>query len=284
MTVEIREIFNGRVETLDEDSPSAEVIYDVIGVVDEDQVQSEIISGVSLVYSLPEPYGELTKRKIEIGERRTPDTWRVKVTYERAASTALTVLPSFDVTTSSTHVDMSIMTVGAFGPKADGTKLNKSNPIDTDGSTIRGADVLSSVYTKKVTQTFPAGFVTQEYEAQLVRFINCVNSKVFKGFAAGTVLFNGASGAMKDTGEYEIVFSFAIKPPLPAGGLMVGDILVGFYGIAGPIGAALAYDVVWPEYATRMVGTKLTKVPVAVYVDRIYNLADLNLLGLGDLW
>ena len=33
-----------------------------------------------------------------------------------------------------------------------------------------------------------------------------------------------------------------------------------------------------------MVGTKLTKVPVAVYVDRIYNLADLNLLGLGDLW
>lgn len=271
---ELRSIYNGLSESISDTAPTAEETYDVIGYADSEDAKAYALS------TIPLNRGELIRTKIDIEEQRSPEIWRFTAYYELAAEAEVTVFPSFEAATASVHIDNSIATVGAFGPKADGTKLGKSNPIDSDGTTIRGADVLSVVFTKKVTQTFQPGFVTKAYETRLVEFSGCLNSTAFLGYGGGTVLFLGASGARNADLEWEITFSFCIKPNPPP--MMVGNIPVYYDGIAGPVSGVGAWDVVWAVYETRQSGMKLVQVPVAVYVERIYKLVDLNLLGVTE--
>ena len=89
-----------------------------------------------------------------------------------------------------------------------------------------------------------------------------------KGFAAGEVLFLGASGSQRGEDDWEITFRFAASPNVT--GLTIGDI----EGIDKK-----GWEYLWVRYADAEDEKVLVKQPIAVYVERVYD--EGNFAGLG---
>lgn len=97
-----------------------------------------------------------------------------------------------------------------------------------------------------------------------------VNHAPFKGFAAGEVLFLGASGSQRGQEDWEVTFSFAASPNVT--GLAVGQIT----GIAKK-----GWEYLWVRYEDAVDAHTLVKQPAAAYVEQVYPYGDFALLGIG---
>ncbi len=98
-----------------------------------------------------------------------------------------------------------------------------------------------------------------------------VNSGPFRGFAAGEVLFLGASGTKRGGGDWEITFRFAASRNRT--NLTIGDIT----GISKK-----GWEYLWVRYADAEDANAkaLIKKPVAVYVEKVYEEGDFGALGI----
>jgi hypothetical protein len=99
-----------------------------------------------------------------------------------------------------------------------------------------------------------------------------VNSGAFRGFAAGEVLFLGASGSKTGVDNWEIAFKFAASPNVTS--LSIGG------GIT--VSAKKGWEYLWVRFADAEDSTAkaLVKRPVAAYVERVYESADFSTMGL----
>jgi hypothetical protein len=88
-----------------------------------------------------------------------------------------------------------------------------------------------------------------------------VNDIPFKGFAAGEVLFLGASGSQRGDEDWEITFNYAASPNVT--GLMVGDI--------GPV-SKKGWEYLWVRYedAEDEDAMCVVKRPVQVNIEKAY--------------
>ena len=88
---------------------------------------------------------------------------------------------------------------------------------------------------------------------------------------AGEVLFLGASGSKRSTGDWEITFRFAASQNRT--GITIGDITDIVKG---------GWDYLWVRYEdSEDTGAKqLVKKPVAVYIEQVYHLKDFSLLAI----
>jgi hypothetical protein len=135
---------------------------------------------------------------------------------------------------------------------------------------VEGTDVTVPVYNFTETHYLPDSAVTGAYKAALFQLTGRVNNASFKGFAAGEVLFLGASGAKRGTDDWEITYRFAASPNVT--GLAVGPIT----GIT-----KLGWDYLWVRYADAEDENVLVKQPIAAYVERVYELGNFGALGIG---
>ncbi|HYD00135.1 MAG TPA: hypothetical protein VEB22_02830, partial [Phycisphaerales bacterium] len=113
---------------------------------------------------------------------------------------------------------------------------------------------------------------TSGYKGTLFALTGRTNSGGFRGFAAGEVLFLGASGSKRgDTGDWEITFRFAASPN--ATGLSVGTIT----GVAKK-----GWEYLWVRYADVQDATTkaIVKRPAAVYIERVYEAGNFGALGI----
>ncbi len=270
MTAIFTEQQESRLETIEDDSPQAERVAVVTGATTEEEVKASALVGFPLYH------GALKRKSISLDERMTPTSWRVKAKYERAE---LTSSPSFDISSTTVHVENSTRTLIAVGPEADEGRVGESNPIDFDGTTIRGADILVPVFTLSVTQTLAKNVVTQSFMDLVASLTGCTNSKTFLGYSAGDVLFQGAAATRRETLEWEVNFKFAIKRAVAAE--RIGSIDV-------PERPGWSYRwVVYGDKKEWILGPfvdgqqpfRIVRRAVAVYVEQIYPEGDLNLLG-----
>ncbi|MEO0513610.1 MAG: hypothetical protein AAF108_12090 [Planctomycetota bacterium] len=116
--------------------------------------------------------------------------------------------------------------------------------------------------------------MTNSYKGALFSLTGKVNSGGFRGFAAGEVLFLGATGARRGTGpddDWEITFRFAASPNVT--GLSVGSI----NGIAKK-----GWEYLWVRYADQedTSANTIVKRPVAAYVERVYDQGNFGGLGI----
>ncbi|RMF94392.1 MAG: hypothetical protein D6741_12675, partial [Planctomycetota bacterium] len=116
-----------------------------------------------------------------------------------------------------------------------------------------------------------ASLVTDAYKATLYNLTGTVNNATFRNFAAGEVLFMGASGSKRGPGDWEITFRFAASPNVT--GLTIGEIT----GINKN-----GWDYLWVAYADDVddAAKELIKKPIAAYVERVYRYTDFSLLGI----
>jgi len=268
MPAVVEELFQGRTEVVSS-KPSAEIPYIVRQAADEAAVKSAALAAT------PTLYAGMPRKSVEISERINADTWKIVVRYE-AQEFEQQEEPepvfSFDTGGGTQHITQSIQTLGRYGPAAT-DKLGGA--IGFDGENVEGVDVTVPVYNFSETHYLPASVVTAGYRVGLFRVTGTVNSGSFRGFAAGEVLFLGASGSRRGTGyddDWEITFKFAAQPN--RNDIRVGDI--------GPI-SKKGWEYLWVQYAPEVDNDKkqVIKKPVAAYVEKVYPDGNFGALGIG---
>jgi len=74
-------------------------------------------------------------------------------------------------------------------------KLRQVSAIGVTDTGVEGVEIVVPVYNFSETHYLPDGQVTQGYKLTLFGLTGKVNNGSFRGFAAGEVLFLGASGS-----------------------------------------------------------------------------------------
>lgn len=251
------ELYRSRegVESLDD--PSAVLIYLITGTNDDATVRTTIEAAAPATYLGLEIHDYDFR---PLGNQ----LWEAAVHYGLRKITGQSSY-SFDTGGGTSHITQSKATVASYPAGS----ANFQGAIGVSGDAVDGCDITVPVYNFQETHYLNAAYVDSAYKATLFSLTGKVNAATFKGFAAGEVLFLGASGAQRGLDDWEITFKFAASPN--ATGLAVG----GITGISKG-----GWNHLWVLYADDVNANTLIKRPVAAYVERVYDAGNFTLLGI----
>jgi len=248
---------------------SAELLYTIRGTADDAEAQSELASASPLYYNgLPRKTLRVSPVFVDINN---PDAsiWDGTVSYARDVrpETGESVF-SFDTGGGTQHITQSLSTVGMYVP-AGGTARDYKGAIGYANGTVNGCDITVPVFNWSETHYLSDATVDSAYIATVYSLTGKVNDATFKGFAAGEVLFLGASGSKRGSDDWEITFRFAASPNIS--NRTIGDIT----GINKG-----GWEYLWVIYADLPGPDGPVKYPRQVNVERVYEYGDFSLLGI----
>jgi hypothetical protein len=192
---------------------------------------------------------------------------------------------SFETGGATRHMTQSLETVSAMaaavgsGEEAEAPDFKRAIGVERDESgntTIAGVDVVSPQFQFRETHYFTDSEVSSAFKVALADLTGRVNDAAFKGFAAGEVLFLGASGQRSgdDANDlWQITFSFAVQRNRT-------DVSVSEDIVLADVGG---WDYVWVLYGSAEDAAAKTTVrkPTASYVERVYESGDFGTLQIG---
>lgn len=261
-TCTVSELFDSRETTLS-DSSSVELKFKIIGT------DNDLIAVADLDATAPATYNGLLKQELHVIRFGDYD-WFGEVRYgPRKKREIGDSSYQFDTSGGSQHITHSRATIATYGGAG---APDCAGAIGWDGTTVHGVDIKVPIYSFSETHYLAAATVSAAYKAALFAATGTVNSATFKGFAAGEVLFEGASGAAKtDDYMWEITYKFAASQN--ATGLTVGAIT----GIAKK-----GWEYMWVRYRDSEDGTVgLIPKAIGVYIEQVYRTSDFSLIGIG---
>jgi hypothetical protein len=139
---------------------------------------------------------------------RADDMWMGRIEY------AISRIPvQFDTSGSTTRMMQSFGT-RSFSPK-NSTAPDFRNGINYNEASgcFDGVDITIPAFSWTETYTFNVDKLTWGYIKTIATLTGCVNNSPFRTFAAGEVLFLGASGGcQKNESEADIMFRFTASP------------------------------------------------------------------------
>ncbi len=250
-------------------NPAAELRYAVRGTDDDVEARAALEAASPALY---DPWGSgllfLPRESITI-EPVGEMLWEGIVRYSAVPQTNESVF-AFDTGGGTQHITHSLQTVGAYAPQGQ-TPPDFKGAIGVTPDGVEGVDITVPVYNFSETHYLPDATVTQAYRLTVFSLTGRVNNASFRGFAAGEVLFLGASGTKRGGGDWEITFRFAASRNRT--NLSIGDIT----GISKK-----GWEYLWVRYADAEDANAkaLIKKPVAVYVEKVYEEGDFGLLGI----
>jgi len=196
--------------------------------------------------------------------------WNVSIDYKRAASTNVPAETggeeiSFELGSQSVTVTQNPITNGTSGFAEQGQKAaDFKGAIGYDGEKFLGVERMIETFSFSITQYVKKSDVEKAaYIKKLRDAAFTTNDQPFRGFAAGEVLFIGASGSKRSSTDYAITFKFLVGKNVAQ--FQVGNITVPSKG---------AWDYLWVYYQDieDLVSNPKTikKVPVWAYVEKLY--------------
>lgn len=269
MPIVVEERFESR-STVAGKSPSVELRYWIKGTDDD------LAARDALETAAPTEYDGLVRQDVQI-EPQGHELWDGTVRYAVPSFGGLQTgesVFSFDTGGGTRHVTQSRQTILRKAPPGQ-TAPDFKGAIGVTDTGVEGVDIVVPVYNFSETHYLPEGQVTQGYKLTLFGLTGKVNNGSFRGFAAGEVLFLGASGSKRvapgGTQDWEVTFRFAASPN--ATGLKVGDIT----GISKK-----GWEYLWARYADRTDddAKALVKRPIAAFVERVYDAGNFGGLGI----
>jgi len=267
MSIVVTERF-GSGSSVEGESPSVELLYQVDGT------NSDIDAKIAMSAASPLLYDGLIRQTSQI-EPVGPFIWNGSVTYglRKPPETGDSSF-NFDTGGGTQHLTQSLETVGKYAPPdMVAGDFKGAIQVDKDGKP-EGVDVTTPIYSFSETHYVDAELVTGEYKGTLFGLTGRVNDAEFRGFAAGEVLFLGATGAKRGEEDWEITFRFAASPNVV--NLDVGDIVVT---------SKKGWEYLWVRYEESededAVPKCMVSRPVAAYVEKVYHDGDFSGLGIG---
>lgn len=237
----------------------------------------DLVAKAALLAGSPTVYDGLVRQSAHI-EPLGPGLWEGTVRYAPFVyQQPLTGESSFTFDTGggTQHITQSLQTMGKYAA-AGTTAPDFGSAIGVTHDNVEGVDITIPVFQFSETHYLAPNLVTPSYQGTLFRLTGKVNSAPFRACDTGECLFLGASGSRRGTSldaDWEITFRFAGSPNMT--GLTVGSIT----GIAKK-----GWEYMWVRYADSEDASAkvLVKKPVAVYVEKVYDLANFDLLGIGN--
>jgi hypothetical protein len=264
MPVSVREKFQSRESTTGE-SAQVDLAFIIEGTDDD------IVAKSSLLSSSPTLYDGLVRQSAHI-EPVGPGLWDGLVRYglpENQEPETGESSFSFDTGGGNQHITQSIQTIAKY---PGGTAPDFGGAIGVTHDNVEGVDITVPIYQFSETHYLADSVVTPAYRGTLFYLTGKVNNGSFRGLAPGECLFLGASGSKRGESDWEITFRFAGSPNVA--GLTVG-----------PIGGInkKGWEYMWVRYADSEDNDAkvLVKKPVAVYIEKVYELANFSQLGIG---
>jgi hypothetical protein len=265
MPITVSQRWEGAKVQVSSDNATISSEYIIEGTDDEFAAEAALGSATSLIA------GGLIKKEVSITDRLSEFAWAGEVSWGKfePKETGDSSF-SFDTGGGTQHITQSLATVASYAPPGK-TAPNFKGAVGVSDGSVDGVDITVPIYNFNETHYLDVAIVDAAYKLTLFDLTGTVNSLSFKGFAAGEVLFQGASGSLRQHDQWEISYKFAASPN--ATGLSVGDIT----GIDKG-----GWDYLWVRYREEddASAKTLARRPVAAYVERVYPLKDLNLLGI----
>jgi hypothetical protein len=177
---------------------------------------------------------------------------------------------SFDTTGGTQHITQSYQTLGRYAAQGH-TAPDHNGAIGVSDGEVTGCDIIVPQLSFTMSQS-RRGVITLGYIKQLASITGKINNNYFLGFDIGELLFEGASGSQNYSGDeatFDLTYKFSALPNTQ--NLTIGNIVVSY---------KRGWDYMWVQYIeTEDVNSKtMQKKPFAVYVERVYQEANFNLL------
>jgi hypothetical protein len=258
------------------ENPSIVIQYQLDGVADDLTAKTLVLNSTATTYD------GLVRQSIDLDavwvDTTVPDgLWDVTVRYGKRPAPAETGESTFtfDTTGGTQHITESLATSGKFAPSGKTAPENHKAigyNISNGSADIQGVDITVPVYAWTETHYMADADVNK---GNIYALTGKVNSGTFRGFAAGEVLFLGASGSKRGSDEWEITFRFAASPNRTNFTI----------GTTSPITVSgkKGWEYMWVRYEDDVdtASKRMTRKPVAVYVEKVYDEGDMAGLGIG---
>jgi hypothetical protein len=250
-------------------SSRAELVWSVTGSDDLDALRT-YLTGI-----VPATYDGLVYRSLS-WEHLGKELWEFRANYvepdrsdvEHKLNTGSYVF-SFDTTGGTVTVTASKYTT-RYG-KSGETAPDFKNAINVVDGEVRGTDIVIPTLKFSIRKRQPKASISTAYVKTLASLTGTVNGYAFLGFVAGELLFMGASGQQGTESDPEVTYHFAASQN--ASGLSIGE-------IAGIAKAGHEYLWVLFEPVDDTLAKTTVRRPKAVYVERVYQLADWTALAI----
>lgn len=207
--------------------------------------------------------------------------WDCEVNYTRAGSEGTTSPPetgdsafNFEIGGGTQHITQAIATVRTVVAEGE-TAENFQGAIGVSGDgeniEVAGVDINAPAFSFSETHYIPDSSVTEAYRKKLALLASKspVSSTSFRGYAAHEVRFDGATGAKRGEGDWEITFRFTVS---------FNDTI----SVAGlPSFYKRGWDYAWFRYATEKGTNRYIKVPIQATVVQVYRDGNFTDLGIG---
>lgn len=183
---------------------------------------------------------------------------------------------SFTTSGGTAHITQSLQTRS----RTRATSLGGGNAIDNkraiglkrDG--VEGCEKIIPKMEWTVQRDYFA--VTYRQMRNWMTLTGKVNAGVWFGFKIGEVIFLGAEGQGAGVGRWTVTFKFAFNEDQPDGDdrniIVAGDLQVP---------SKRGWEYVWTAYKDVITGAEIYPLPIAAYVERIYEFANFADIGIG---
>lgn len=241
---------------------TAEFDYLVMGAADADEAQAAVEGTADATY------GDGAWPLDDIVVEPRGQHWFVRAIYAQAGGGNLpetgTVLVEWDTGGGTEKRNFSEETIATF--PSGGPNLNHA--INYKDGKVEGVDV---VWRRKrlIIKKYVANSDLADAEDAADACTSAVNDDTFYGYAAGEVLLIRARAARRSNSDYEITYEFEVRPN------QTGITIAGITGVNKK-----GHEHAWPLYGEAVDGSELATQVRFVYVERLYPLADFDLLEL----
>lgn len=238
-------------------------------------------------------YKGMRLTSISVSERLDDTSWRIRVDYSKGSGSdggeeegdRPPSSSSFDFSTTTRTLKQSVRTLGRFATQEitarGGSAPSYGGLINVKNSggkqEVEGVEVVSPQFEFSETHHFFPRELTTAYKKTLAGMVGCINSKAFRGYEAGEVLFMGVSGSRE--GEHRddtwaLSFKFAVK---------LTERNVVFHGT--PVGDKPGWAYAWfTDFDAREMqsaGQRRRRKPAYLYIEQVYYADDFKKLGIG---
>jgi hypothetical protein len=265
--------------------------YKVFGTTDDVVLHADINATISgSFWQYPGTNVQLTAESYSVSYLGD-DAWQVQVSYAKDGADddnqqdPLKRSRSFDTSGGTQHITQAkggtVTTTGSTTTTTSTeTKFPPSAPsmdsaIGVDGDSVAGVDVVVPQLTWTETYDVPSTYVTNDYIKTVAALTGTVNNAAFRSFAAGEVLFLGASGSHewdeeKGDGPWSLSYKFV------ASSNVTNETIGPVTGIT-----KRGHDYLWIRYEDSVTDNTLLKKPKFVYVNKVYRDGSFSGLGIG---
>jgi hypothetical protein len=270
MPATLLELFDGRTEAI-AGRLAATIPYAIIGAADEADARATALA------SIPTTFNGIPRSGITISERVNATTWKAIASYEQpdsgGGSDTATLENTYTFETGGGQQNVKQGYSGfskRYSADDPGTGTVVDSVINFDKDSVNGVDIVIPQFQWSETYWFSPAVVTEGYKALVASCSGNINDRAFRGYAAGEVLFLGASGTKQGNGWWQITFKFARERNRI-------NIPIGFSGLT--VASKLGWQYLWIRYEDGYTGSgpakHAIKTPVAAYVEDVYQATDL---------